>query len=426
MRLETILAAVVDGPGGTLRDSGGVVRRRCGRPGRATHRRSRWRSTAQVASVRPGSGRTPGVTNVRAAVGAKGHALLRSRNRAVTGLTVVVSDPGEATVAWMEQRLTGGARAGPIVLRAAFRTRTGRWSPAQQVSRAGTFADAQPRLAVAPDGTVALTLNAGIEAAPGVAVAWRSAGHRFGRLRPVAATGDDVLFEPTLTFDARGRGRLAGIAGCGSAASHGVLLTATGPRRRFRGPRTIAAAPVTHLRFAPTAAGRAVVGWIGASCSTGEDLNGVVLSWTLRDELLSDPVLLDGLGSRELVLAATSGGAADATWTQYPPGLPEGAVVTSRIARDGGASSPAASVDGWSAVASTPRGSLLVERLVPSGLGPAQAVGARAVEGGPVEVAPLPGPARCSTAAASSGLALTAATPGEHGLRVSVWRPRRE
>ncbi len=252
MRLETILAAVVAAlvaPSETQGAWSPPLRP----AGRATQRRSRSRSTAQVSVGTAWVGTNAGVTSVRAAVGARGHTLLRSRNRAVTGLTVVVSDRGEATVAWMEQRLTGGARAGPIVLRAAFRTRTGRWSPAQRVSRAGTFADAQPRLAVAPDGTVALTLNAGIEAAPGVAVAWRSAGHRFGRLRPVAATGDDVLFEPTLTFDARGRGRLAGIAGCGSAASHGVLLTASGPRRPFRGPRTIAAAPATHLRFAPTA-----------------------------------------------------------------------------------------------------------------------------------------------------------------------------
>ena len=422
MRLETILAAVVAALVAPSSAEGAWSPPL--RPAGSSH-------ASEVSLAVDGAGQVgtawvgtnDGVTSVRAAVGAKGHTLLRSRNRAVTGLTVLMSERGEATVAWMEQRQTGGARAGPIVLRAAFRTRTGRWSPAQRVSRAGTFADAQPRLAAAPNGTVALTLNAGIEAAPGIAVAWRSAAHRFGRLRPVAATGDDVLFEPTLTFDARGRGRLAGIAGCGSAASHGVLLTASGPRRPFRGPRTIAAAPATHLRFVPTAPGRAVVAWIGASCSTGEDLNGKVLGRTLRDELLSDPVLLDGLASRELVLAATSAGAADATWTHYPPGLPGGVVVTSRIARDGGAPSPAAGVDGWSAVASTPRGSLLVERLVPSGFGPAQAVGARAVEGGPVEVAPLPGPARYSTAAASSGLALAATALGEHGLGVSVWRP---
>jgi hypothetical protein len=363
-----------------------------------------------------------GVTSVRAAVGTASHTLLRSRSRAVTGLTVVMSARGEASVAWMEQRQTDGTRAGPIILRAAFRTRTGRWSAAQRVTRTTTFFQAQPRLAQAPDGTVALTLNARIDAAPGVAVAWRSPGHRFGRLWPVAATGDDVLFEPTLTFDARGRGRLAGIVGCGGAASSGVLFTAAGPRRPFRGRHTIAPAPATHLRVASTGLGRAAATWIGAPCSTGEDLNGMVLGRTLRDGLLSDPVLLDGLGSRELVLTATSGGAAEATWTQYPPGLPQGSIVTSRIEQDGAASSPAAAADGWSAVASTPRGARVVERLLPSGFGAPQGVGAQAVDGGPVDVAPLPGPARYAVAAAPFGAALAAAAPGEDSLRVSAWR----
>ena len=418
MRLATILAAVVSAMvapssaqgawSAPLRPAGSghasAVALAVDRAGRV--------GTAWVAEI-------DGVTSVRAAVGTAGHTLLRSRSRAVTGLTVVLSARGEATVAWMEQRQAGGTRAGPIVLRAAFRTRTGRWSTAQSVTRTTTFFDAQPRLAVAADATVALTLNT----ASGVAVAWRSAGHGFGRPRPVAAAGHAVLFEPTLTFDARGRARLAGIVGCGSAASHGVLLTATGPRRPFRGRRTIAAAPATHLRVVSTAPGRAVATWIGAPCSTGEDLNGMVLGRTLRDGLLSGPVLLDGLPSRELVLAATSGGAADATWTHYPPGLPQGGVVTSRIEQGGAASSAASPVDGWSAVASTSTGERVVERLLPSGFGPPQGVGAQAADGGAVDVAPLPGPARYAVAAASSGAALAAASPGDDAIRVCVWLP---
>ena len=65
-------------------------------------------------------------------------------------------------------------------------------------------------------------------------------------------------------FDGRGRGRLAGITDRGSAASSGVLFTAAGPRRPFRGPRTVAAAPATHLRFATTTLGRAPAAWVGA------------------------------------------------------------------------------------------------------------------------------------------------------------------
>ncbi len=364
-----------------------------------------------------------GVTVVRAATGTAGHVLLRARNRAVAGLTVAMSARGEVTVAWMEQQQTGGLRAGPITLRAAFRTPSGRWSSTQTVSRSSSFLRAQPRLAVAPDRSVALTFNAATRRAPGVGIAWRAPGHRFGIVGAIEGTGHGALQDPTLTFDPRGRGYLAGIAGCGSGASTGVLFRAAAVRRPFTGPRTIASAPATHLRLVVTSSGRAVTAWLGASCSTGEDLDGLVLARTLRDGLLSDPALLDGLPSRELVLAGTSGGAAQASWTHDAPGLPDGAVVGSRIAADGLATSPVPAADGWTAVASTRRGSRVVERLLPSGFGPPQAVGARAVDGGPVDAAPLTGPARFAVAAAASGTALAAASPADDALQVSVWRP---
>ena len=103
--------------------------------------------TGQVGTAWVGA--IDGVTSVHAAIGARSHTLVRSRDRAVTGLRGVMSDRGEATVAWIEQWQTGGARAGPIVLRAAFRTREGRWSPVQRVSRTSSFIDAQPRLVAA-------------------------------------------------------------------------------------------------------------------------------------------------------------------------------------------------------------------------------------------------------------------------------------
>jgi hypothetical protein len=64
-----------------------------------------------------------------------------------------------------------------------------------------------------------------------------------------------------------------------------------------------------------------------------------------------------------------------------------------------------------------------VERLLPSGFGSPQGVGAQAADGGVVDVAPLPGPASYAVAAAPSGVALAAASPGDDALRVSVWLP---
>ncbi len=269
---------------------------------------------------------------------------------------------------------------------------------------------------------MALTFNAAIAAAPGVGVAWRSPGHRFGDVRAVAGTAHDALRDPVLTYEPNGRLDLAGIARCGSAASTGVLYTAAPGRRRLTGPRTVTGPPATHLRFVVTRSGRSVMAWLGAGCSTSEDLNGLVLARTLRDGVLSDPTLVDGLSSRELVLAATSGGAAEASWTHYPAGAPDGVVVASRIAPDGLASMPAPAPDGWTAVASTRRGTRVVARVAPFGFGPPQAVGARTSDGGAVAVAPLPGPARFAVAAAPSGSALAAASPGADALRVSVWR----
>jgi hypothetical protein len=365
---------------------------------------------------------TGGTVAVRAAVGTRTHVLLRARNRAVTGLTAAMSARGEATVVWVEQAQTSGLRAGPITVRSAFRPRGGDWSAVATVSRSSAFVNAQPRLAVAPDGTVALTFNAAIAAAPGVGVAWRSRGHGFGEIRPVAGTAHDALQDPVLTFEPDGRLDLAGIARCGGAQSIGVLHTAAPGGRRLSGPRTLTGPPATHLRFVVTSSGRAVAAWVGAGCSTAEDLNGLVLARTLRDGALSEPALVDGLPSRDLVLAGTSGGAAEASWTHYPAGLPDGAVVTSRIAPDGLASMPVPAADGWTAVASTRRATRVVERVLPSGFGSPQAVGARAFDGGPVDVAPLPGPARFAVAAAPSGTALAAASPGAGALRVSVWR----
>jgi hypothetical protein len=349
--------------------------------------------------------------------------VLRARHRAVQGLTVVLDGRGELTVAWVDQTQRSGLRAGPITIRAATRTPGGRWSGVQAVSRSSAYVYAQPRLAAALNGTVALTFNAGVRAAPGVAVAWRSRGHRFGRVHAVAGTGRGYLQEPTLTFDRRGRAYLAGIAGCDDPQSTGVLLTTRPGGRTFGAPRSLGGPPATHLRLVVAASGRAVASWLGAPCSTSEDLSGLVLARVLRDGALSDPVLLDGLPSRELTLTGATAGAADAAWTDYAAGAPDGRVLTTRIGADGTASPATAPADGWVATAGTRPGARIVERLRPAGMGLADAVGARGGDTAVVEPAPLDGAARFTVAAAPFGSALAAAGTFDGGLRVSAWRP---
>ena len=121
--------------------------------------------------------------------------LRRARDRAMVGLTTVLDARGELTVAWVERASTNGLLHGPITVRAAFRTPAGRWSPVRMVSRASAFAFAEPRLAAATDGTVALVFNAGVRAAPEWA-SGRTAGRPFGRVGSVPTGRRGYLQEP--------------------------------------------------------------------------------------------------------------------------------------------------------------------------------------------------------------------------------------
>jgi hypothetical protein len=369
-----------------------------------------------------------GSVTVRAAVARgvapmTGHRLLAARNRGVQGLAVVLDARGELTVAWVEQASAHGRRHGHITLRAAYRTPTGRWSAVQAVSRTSAFFYAQPRLAAARDGTVALTFNAAVRAAPGVGVAWRSPGHRFGQVQSVPTGRRGYLQEPALAFDSGGRAYLTGIARCDDEQhSAGVLLTTTSRSRRFGAPRTITPQPATHLRFVVTGRGRATATWLRAGCSTSEDLAGAVQGRIVAGTRLGAPVTVDPLSSTAPSLARATGADVDAAWTEYGPLAPGGRVVTSRIGSSGSASPPSAPGDGWVPIVADGRGDQLVERLAPANTGAPGAAGARS-GGAPVEPSPLDGSAWFTGAAAPFGQALAAARPGTAALKVSVWRP---
>ena len=78
-------------------------------------------------------------------------------DRRVAHVSATVDRFGEVSVAWVEQRFAGGRPTGSSSVRAAFRTRAGRWSRVQVVGRSSAFANVVPRVASAPDGTVALS-----------------------------------------------------------------------------------------------------------------------------------------------------------------------------------------------------------------------------------------------------------------------------
>ena len=349
--------------------------------------------------------------------------LRRARDRAIVGLTTVLDAHGELTVAWVERASTNGLLHGPITVRAAFRTPAGRWSPVRMVSRASAFAFAEPRLAAAPDGTVALVFNAGIRSAPGMGVAWRTAGRPFGRVGSVPTGRRGYLQEPSLSFDDTGRLYLAGTAGCdASQRSGGVLLTATERRRRFDAERTIAPAPATHLRFVLTGRGRALAAWVGAGCSTTEDLSGPILATNVVGDAVGTPSIVSAPASRELTLSGAPAGSAELSFTQFGPTSPAGAALVARLAPDGTVTPPMAPADGWAAVTADRAGNQLVILARPAGIVPT-ALAARPASGAAVAPAPLRGPTFFVTAGAPDGSALAAARTGGRALRITVWRP---
>ncbi len=349
--------------------------------------------------------------------------LRRARDRAIVGLASVLDRRGEFTVAWVERASTRGLLHGPITVRAAFRTPSGRWSAVQTISRTSAFASAQPQLAAAPDGTVALVFNAGIRSAPGMGVAWRRAGRPFGRVGSVP-TGRSYVQEPTLVFDLTGRAFLSGIAGCDDEQrSAGVLLTATVRSRRFGPERTVAPAPATHLRFVLTGDGRALAAWIGAGCSTTEDLSGPVRAATLVDDAVGEPINVSALPSRELRLSGGPAGGGELSFTRFDSASPDGEAVVARVAPDGTITPPGRPADGWAAVTGDRAGDQLVVPARAAGFGPPTALGARPAAASTVEPSPLQGPSFFVTAGAPDGRALAAARPVGRALGIAVWRP---
>ena len=343
--------------------------------------------------------------------------LARRRDLAARGLTVAVNRRGEVTVAWIDA-LPRGHRT----VRAAYRTLDGHWSAVQAIGFSSAFSYAVPRLAVAPGGRVLVSYVAGVRAAPGIGVAWRQPGHRFGALRGVGRLG---LFDPVPAFDPVGRAYVSGIAQCDDESrSRGVVRLTTPAGRRFGPPITVTPAPATELRLGVTGAGRAVAVWVGAGCSTTELLGGPIEAASLTGSTVGQRQTVYTPAGRGLVLSGAFGGGAEASWTTFPSNAPGGAIFAARLTN--GTFGPAAAPPGaWVAVESNAAADQVVFQRRPENYGPPDAVGARPAGSDVIDPAPLP--ARGWAVAAGSGygaaraLAVASFTTG--ALRVASWSP---
>jgi hypothetical protein len=333
--------------------------------------------------------------------------------RRIADVALALDRFGEATVAWVDAPRTGHAT---IVVRAAYRRPGGAWTHPQVIGRSTRFSNALPSVATSPGGTVVLTYNADIHALPGVAAAWRSRGHAFGRVRAVGGKG--ALTEPTLAFDATGTAYLAGTS-CSQRAA-GLLYTAR--NGRFGPARTIARPPATGIGFAVTGPQTAVATWIGRPCNAGEDIYGLPMAATIDGATVHTQALLGVDLTSQIVLArAALPATAVATWN-----VSSAVLYTSTLSRDGNHSPPAPPQDGWSPVAGDSEGNQLLRQIAMPDLQPFAAVSAQPADGGAPEAAPLQAagwPWTAGTAAATTGAGLALTTVVDRHVAIAIWRP---
>lgn len=371
----------------------------------------------------------PAATVVRVAVrrgpegGFSTHTLQHRRNWAIGGLAIALDGRGETTVAWVERASTRGLLHGHIAIRSAFRTTSGRWSAVQRITYTSPFRHTFPRLAAAPGGRVLLAFNAGVKAAPGVAVARRRPGHAFGRIQSLNTGRRGYLFDLQAAFDKAGKGYLAGVRDCDTDHSAGVLFTAPTSVGRFTASRVVAPAPVRELHLALAGPGEGTLAWLATACSTTEYHAGPVQTAALRTGRVTAPTSITDAPGFEISLSLGPGGTAEAAWTASPPEAPGGGVRIARSDASGAFGSPFAPPAGLFAVAADAAGDQIVAIAKPSNTRFPDRIGIRTPDG-TVAFAPLPSGRLFSIATvAPSGRGAAIATPTMARLRVATWRP---
>lgn len=337
---------------------------------------------------------------------------------ALAELAIALDRRGDPTMTWVQRR---GSRR---TVMAAYRARAGRWTT-QTVGPTSAFFNAAPRVAAAPNGTVAVTYYAAAGRTPGMAAAWRTRTGRFGTPQAlrVGSRHGAYLTEPTLTFDRDGRALLAGAAACGQAPSTGVLYRGSARTRRFSAGRVVAPAPAKSVRLAIAPDGTPVVAWLTGNCTPGSEvLTGTPMAAVVRSGAATPPTaLVDDSGYR-LVLAGAPGGAT-ATWGAAEQ---NDVLLAATIRSDGTVTPAQAPDDNWVPVVASPSGDQLLRQVSLTGTTPFEPLAARRADSGAIEPAPVPASgfaADTGMASAPDGRVFAAFTITTEGPRAAVWRP---
>ena len=239
------------------------------------------------------------------------------------GVAVALDARGELTVAWIDAaRGRNGATLYPHTIRAAYRSPSGRWSPAQVVGYGGPFLDAHLRLAVAPNREVLLTWVAHTKSAPGVAAAWRKAGHRFGSASAVSRAKSAMMGDPTPLFDSGGAAHVYGTVGCNRIHTCATMVSTAPRSHHFGAPLLIAPAPAEYPVVSFSAPGRALIAWEAADYQDLEPFGSTPYARVMSGGSLGAPVALQSRsasvpGPPDAV--AANGGGGTVSWLESLP-----------------------------------------------------------------------------------------------------------
>jgi hypothetical protein len=365
--------------------------------------------------------------------------LWSSGNALVGGVAVALDAHGELTVAWNSAaRARNGATLSPHAIHAAYRSPSGKWSPAQIIGYSGPFLSADLRLAVAPDREVLLTWRAHTQTAPGVAAAWRKPGHGFGQESAVSRATRSMMVDPTPLFDSGGAAHVYGTVSCGRGIATCVTMVSAAPAsHRFGAPLLIAPTPAELPVVSFSAPGQALIAWEAGDYEALEPYFAVPRARVMNGGSLSTPVALQpsstSITSPVNAVAANDGGGT-VSWSASTLPYPSAARTLLAVGDARGHFSPPSVPP----VGLMPRlrdgvGDMLLT-IGPAGpagapLSPAamQPAGAGAVQPSPVPLSPttlmplasLAGIATTQPVGAGAAVAWVA----EAKLKISTWRP---
>lgn len=361
--------------------------------------------------------------------------LWRGSDALVGGVAVALDARGELTVAWIDAaRGRNGETLYPHTILAAYRTSSGKWSPAHIVGYSGPFLSADLRLAAAPNREVLLTWMAHTRNAPGVAAAWRKPGHRFGPEGAVSRADSAIMVEPTPLFDSGGAAHVYGTVTCGRIIRTCATMVSTAPRsHRFGAPLLIAPAPAEFPVVSFSAPGQALIAWEAGDFEELEPSFAAPYARVMSGGSLGAPMTLQpgsGYIASEVNAVAANGGGGTVSWSETPaPYLGPTRTMLAVGDTSGRFSAPSVSPVGLMPVLRDGVGDTLLKLGWiggPAGLPPSpvavQPAGGGAMQASPAPLAPMASLAGVVTTQPVGAGAAVAWVAGAE-LEVSTWRP---